>query len=102
MADIKLLKISYERIVEYKSVKLTDENYVSLGYSKDEEGYYKLDSETGEKEYFEYGDEPVGKTFTHILPNPSKFSITYSAVDKEGSGRNYSGLMQRERLYVIS
>lgn len=95
----RLLKISYDRVVDIIEVLLTDENYESYGFLKDDTGYYKYDSEAEENVYFTHGEEEVKDHFSHILPNPSKFTPIYSDVDKEGSGRNESdGLMVRERL----
>ena len=101
MTQIDLLKVSYDRIVGTNMVTLTDDNYEQYGYQKDSEGYYKIDEEYNEKVYNKLGYEEVDVTqhFEHILPNPSKFSPTYSDVDKEGSGRNESnGQMTRERI----
>ena len=96
---IDLLKISYERIVGTQEIELNDSNYQEYGYAKDDSGYYKYDSEQEENVYFTTHEIDILKTYTHILPNPSKFDDTYSDVDKEGSGRNESnGQMQRERI----
>lgn len=99
MSEIDLLKLSYERVVDSQEIELTDGNYASYDYLKDEKGYYKIDIDTESKVYFTKHNIDITQEFTHILPNPSKFSIIYSDVDKEGSGRNESdGLMVRERL----
>lgn len=96
---IDLLKISYERIVGTQEIELNDSNYQEYGYAKDDSGYYKYDSEQEENVYFTTHEIDILKTYTHILPNPSKFDDTYADVDKEGSGRNESnGEMQRERI----
>ena len=96
---IDLLKISYERIVGTQEIELNDSNYQEYGYAKDDTGYYKYDSEQEENVYFTTHEIDILKTYTHILPNPSKFDDTYADVDKEGSGRNESnGQMQRERI----
>ena len=96
---IDLLKISYERIVGTQEIELNDSNYQEYGYAKDDSGYYKYDSEQEENVYFTTHEIDILKTYTHILPNPSKFDDTYADVDKEGSGRNESnGEMQRERM----
>ncbi len=96
---IDLLKISYERIVGTQEIELNDSNYQEYGYAKDDSGYYKYDSEQEENVYFTTHEIDILKTYTHILPNPSKFDDTYADVDKEGSGRNESnGQMQRERI----
>ncbi len=96
---IDLLKISYERIVGTQEIELNDSNYQEYGYAKDDTGYYKYDSEQEENVYFTTHEIDILKTYTHILPNPSKFDDTYADVDKEGSGRNESnGEMQRERI----
>ena len=96
---IDLLKISYERIVGTREIELNDSNYQEYGYAKDNSGYYKYDSEQEENVYFTTHEIDILKTYTHILPNPSKFDDTYADVDKEGSGRNESnGEMQRERI----
>ena len=96
---IDLLKISYERIVGTREIELNDSNYQEYGYAKDESGYYKYDSEQEQNIYFTTHEIDILKTYTHILPNPSKFDDTYADVDKEGSGRNESdGQMQRERI----
>ena len=96
---IDLLKISYERIVDTQEIELNDSNYQEYGYAKDDSGYYKYDSEQEENVYFTTHEIDILKTYTHILPNPSKFDDTYADVDKEGSGRNESnGEMQRERM----
>lgn len=97
--EIDLLKVSYERIIDTIEVTLTDSNYEEYGYLKDSNGYYKYDVELEENVYFITTDVDVTQTYQHILPNPSKFTPTYSDVDKEGSGRNGNdGLMQRERI----
>ena len=96
---IDLLKISYERIVGTQEIELNDSNYQEYGYAKDDSGYYKYDSEQEENVYFTTHEIDITETYTHILPNPSKFDDTYADVDKEGSGRNESnGQMQRERI----
>ena len=96
---IDLLKISYERIVGTQEIELNDSNYQEYGYAKDDSEYYKYDSEQEENVYFTTHEIDILKTYTHILPNPSKFDDTYADVDKEGSGRNESnGQMQRERI----
>lgn len=96
---IDLLKISYDRIVGTKEIELNDSNYQEYGYAKDDNGYHKYDSEQEENVYFTTHEIDILKTYTHILPNPSKFNDTYADVDKEGSGRNESnGQMQRERI----
>lgn len=96
---IDLLKISYDRIVGTQEIELNDSNYQEYGYAKDDNGYYKYDSEQEENVYFTTHEIDILKTYTHILPNPSKFDDTYADVDKEGSGRNESnGEMQRERI----
>ena len=96
---IDLLKISYERIVGTQEIELNDSNYQEYGYAKDDNGYYKYDSEQEENVYFTTHEIDILETYTHILPNPSKFDDTYADVDKEGSGRNESnGQMQRERI----
>lgn len=96
---IDLLKISYERIVGTQEIELNDSNYQEYGYAKDDSGYYKYDSEQEENVYFTTHEIDRLETYTHILPNPSKFDDTYADVDKEGSGRNESnGEMQRERI----
>lgn len=96
---IDLLKISYERIVGTQEIELNDSNYQEYGYAKDDSGYYKYDSEQEENVYFTTHEIDILETYTHILPNPSKFDDTYADVDKEGSGRNESnGEMQRERI----
>ena len=96
---IDLLKISYDRIVGTQEIELNDSNYQEYGYAKDDNGYYKYDSEQEENVYFTTHEIDILKTYTHILPNPSKFDDTYADVDKEGSGRNESnGQMQRERI----
>ena len=96
---IDLLKISYERIVGTQEIELNDSNYQEYGYANDDTGYYKYDSEQEENVYFTTHEIDILKTYTHILPNPSKFDDTYADVDKEGSGRNESnGQMQRERI----
>ena len=96
---IDLLKISYERIVGTQEIELNDSNYQEYGYAKDDNGYYKYDSEQAQNIYFTTHEIDILETYTHILPNPSKFDDTYADVDKEGSGRNESnGQMQRERI----
>lgn len=96
---IDLLKISYERIVGTQEIELNDSNYQEYGYAKDDTGYYKYDSEQEQNIYFTTHEIDILRTYTHILPNPSKFDDTYADVDKEGSGRNESnGEMQRERI----
>lgn len=96
---IDLLKISYERIVGTQEIELNDSNYQEYGYAKDDSGYYKYDSEQEENVYFTTHEIDILETYTHKLPNPSKFDDTYADVDKEGSGRNESnGQMQRERI----
>lgn len=96
---IDLLKISYERVIRTEEIELTDENYSAYGYAKDYSGYYLYDSERDENVYYTTHELEIKETYTHILPNPSKFSDTYSDVDKEGTGRNESnGKMQRERI----
>ena len=96
---IDLLKISYERIVGTQEIELNDSNYQEYGYAKDDTGYYKYDSEQEENVYFTTHEIDILETYTHILPNPSKFDDTYADVDKDGSGRNESnGEMQRERI----
>lgn len=97
--NIDLLKISYDRIIKTETITLDDSNYEQYGYSKDEEGYYLYDEELEENVYFVEHDIDIKEHYEHILPNPSKFSPTYSDVDKEGSGRNESdGQMNRERM----
>lgn len=101
MAQIDLLKVSYDRIIGTNKITLTDDNYDQYGYLKDSEGYYIYDEEYDEKVYNKLGYVEIDekKHFEHILPNPSKFSPTYSDVDKEGSGRNENnGEMIRERI----
>ena len=96
---IDLLKISYERIVGTQEIELNDSTSQEYGYAKDDNGYYQYDSEQEENVYFTTHEIDILKTYTHILPNPSKFDDTYADVDKEGSGRNESnGEMQRERI----
>ena len=96
---IDLLKISYERIVGTQEIELNDSTSQEYGYAKDDNGYYQYDSEQEENVYFTTHEIDILKTYTHILPNPSKFDDTYADVDKEGSGRNESnGEMQRERM----
>ncbi len=98
MGNIDLLKLSYNRIISTEEVTLTDDNYEKYGYLKDDNGYYKLD-ENGEKEHYTTIEVDVYQKYEHILPNPSTYDMTYSDVDKEGSGRKSSnGLMVRERI----
>lgn len=97
--QIDLLKISYDRVVGTDTITLDDSNYQEYGYSKDEEGYYIYDEELEENIYFTEHDVDITEHYEHILPNPSKFTTTYSDVDKEGSGRSESdGQMIRERI----
>lgn len=95
---INLLKVSYDRIVGKNRIELTDSNYENYNFLKDDKGYYQKD-ENGDKVYTTYTEENITQSFSHILPNPSSFSTTYSDVDKEGSGRNETtGQMERERI----
>ena len=98
--QVDLFEIEYERIVDTITITLTDDNYEQYGYLKDEKGYYLIDESDEEtKIYFVEHDIDVKQTYNHILPNPSKLSITYSDVDKEGSGRSEAdGMTFRERL----
>lgn len=99
MNKITLLKISYDRIIDTQEIELNDNNYSQYGYLKDDKGYYLYDSDLEQNIYYTHHDVDVTQTYSHILPNPSKFTPTYSDVDKEGSGRNEAtGLMVRERI----
>ena len=99
MNEIQLLKISYDRIIDTQEIALNDSNYTQYGYLKDDKGYYIYDNDLEQNIYFTHHDVDIKQTYTHILPNPSKFTPTYSDVDKEGSGRNEAtGLMVRERI----
>lgn len=101
MADninVDLLKVTYSRVTETIVVPLTDDNFRSFGYKKDENGYYKFDVALNQNVYateeYYYGTTE----FSHILPNPSGFAITYSDVDKSGSGRDETGTVVRDRM----
>lgn len=97
--SIDFLKVSYERIVGTQTIALNLGNYKEYGYSQDVDGFYLLDEDGETKVYFTEHEINITQSYSHILPPPSKFTPTYSDVDKEGSGRSESdGQMIRERI----
>lgn len=103
-SNIVLLEVYYERIVETKEITLNDDNYSQYGFQReqDEEGnvsYFTYDTDGETKIYSTIAEVNITKKFSHQLPTPSSFSVTYADVDKEGSGRDESsGEVIRDRL----
>lgn len=95
---VDLLSVTYSRPIETIVVELTDDNYTSYGYKKDDNGYYKYDVALNENVYATEVYFDRKGSFSHTLPNPSSFAITYSDIDRSGSGRDENGNVVRDRM----
>lgn len=124
--EINLLTIKYRRVIGEEKIIINENNYMEYelipvivtedtinnfdlesSYLLDPNSsivygntyYSKQDPITGKGIIYEYILEEQTQEYQHILPNPSKMDITYSDVDREGSGRNENdGMMVRERI----
>ena len=113
MSNYNLLEIYYDRVVDLQDIQLTKENCGEYGYTYStkiiDEVEYTIFYKIGESEDTYIRDEnnipssiyqkEILERYSHIAPPPSKYEISYSDVDKEGSGRNsLTGEMFRERI----